>query len=175
MSNGDPTDDILVEGDLDDTKGDYEELGMFILVDKEQNEEGCVDIIALHGLNGHYWNTWTATSKSGKKYNWLADLSAKIPDARVMSYGYNSAVQLSKSTASIGDFADSLLEELVSWRRSSVEKKRPVIFICHSLGGIVFKQVTSPLPNLSNPKGSPKSIYYRHSFERESEIDTRNF
>jgi hypothetical protein len=115
---------------------------MFIFADKAADETGLVDIIAIHGLNGHYRKTWTAVSESGTECNWLQDLLPKqIPNARIMSYGYNSAVQFSKSTAGVGMFADELLEDILSWRVSSVEKARPVIFICHSLGGIVFKKV----------------------------------
>ncbi|PVH83178.1 hypothetical protein DL98DRAFT_585890 [Cadophora sp. DSE1049] len=114
--------------------------GMFIFVDKAEDETGVVDVIAIHGLNGHYRKTWTAVSDSKTECNWLADLlPQKIPNARIMSYGYNSIVQFSKSTAGIGRFADGLLEDLMSWRRTPTEKARPIIFICHSLGGLVFK------------------------------------
>jgi protein SERAC1 len=116
--------------------------GLFIFADKGENDIGIVDIIAIHGLNGHYQNTWTAFPKPGSKCNWLQDLLPKqVPNARIMSYGYNSSVQFSKSTAGIGDFAGELLEELLSYRRTAAEKARPIIFICHSLGGIVFKKV----------------------------------
>lgn len=60
--------------------------------------------------------------------------------ARVLSFSYNSTVKYSKSDANIYDFADQLLEGLYASRQSEEEQRRPVIFICHSLGGIVFKQ-----------------------------------
>jgi predicted alpha/beta-fold hydrolase len=117
--------------------------GMHVFVDKHANQSGVVDFVALHGLNGHYRKTWTATSAdNGTQVNWLKDLlPAVIPNARVMSFGYNSVVQFSKGTAGIADFAEQLLEGLMARRTSPAEKRRPVIFICHSLGGIVFKQV----------------------------------
>lgn len=121
---------------------DSSQWGIFMLEDKAENAEGIVDIIAVHGLNGHYMKTWTTTSKEGTECNWLRDLLPKqIPNARIMSFGYNSAVQFSKSSAGIGSFADDLLENIMSWRGSMAEKARPVIFICHSLGGVVFKKV----------------------------------
>lgn len=77
--------------------------------------------------------------------NWLKDLlPGQIPDARIMSYGYNSAVQFSKSMEGVGTFAEQLLEDLMSWRTSAAEKQRPMVFMCHSLSGIVFKQVWIP-------------------------------
>lgn len=131
LSQGDATDD------------DDEGFGMHVFVDKPANESGIIDFVALHGLNGHYSNTWTATSPvDGRQVNWLKDLLPGVfPNARVMSFGYNSIVQFSKGTAGISEFAEQLLEALMAWRTSPEEKKRPVIFICHSLGGIVFKQV----------------------------------
>ncbi|KAJ5663650.1 hypothetical protein N7507_004381 [Penicillium longicatenatum] len=117
------------------------QLGMHVLQDKPSDANGIVDIVALHGLNGHPTKTWTATVK-GTSVNWLRDmLPAAIEDARIMSYGYDSSVQLSKSTADIGTFAEGLLAELISLRMRGKEKGRPIIFICHSLGGIVFKQL----------------------------------
>ncbi|KAH7140282.1 hypothetical protein B0J13DRAFT_477392 [Dactylonectria estremocensis] len=121
--------------------GENDKHGMFTLIDKHPEELGLVDIVALHGLNGHYRKTWSTTGTSGAKVNWLKTmLPQHVPKARIMSFGYDSAVQFSKSTADIGDFAEALLADLVACRKSKVEKRRPIIFICHSLGGIVFKQ-----------------------------------
>lgn len=115
--------------------------GMKVLVDKPPENAQLVDIIAIHGLNGHYSKTWTAVTATGE-VNWLRDfLPEQIPNARVLAYSYNSAVQFSKSMSGIDTFAEQLLEDLMSWRVTQVEKDRPIIFICHSLGGIVFKQV----------------------------------
>lgn len=33
--------------------------GIHILVDKDAEAEGVVDVVAIHGLNGHYRKTWT--------------------------------------------------------------------------------------------------------------------
>lgn len=110
--------------------------GLHTLIPKDAQASEVVDIVAIHGLNGHYEKTWT-DEKTG--VNWLCDSKA-IKGARVLSFSYNSAVQFSKSVADIFDFADQLLEGLLAIRRSVVEQRRPLLFICHSLGGIVFKQ-----------------------------------
>jgi hypothetical protein len=129
--------------DSDDKPMDEVRLGMFILEDKPSDASANVDIVAIHGLNGHYQRTWSAIASNGSQVNWLRDfLPKQIPNARIMSYGYNSAVQFSKSVAAIETFAKQLLEDLISWRNSVAEQNRPIIFICHSLGGIVFKQVS---------------------------------
>jgi hypothetical protein len=118
--------------------------GMFCLVDKPSNAAQVVDIVALHGLNGHYRRTWTAETSDGVRVNWLQDLLPHhIPNARILSFGYNSGVQFSKSVSGISEFAEQLLEGLLARRQSEEERRRPVIIVCHSLGGLVFKQVSS--------------------------------
>jgi len=115
--------------------------GLKVLGDQPATREGCVDIIAIHGLNGHYEATWTDRITGA---NWLKDpefLRKDIPNARIESFGYNSVSYFSSSNANVRDFASELLAAIKSSRRDPVEKKRPIIFICHSLGGIVFKQV----------------------------------
>ena len=115
--------------------------GMFMFQDKPADAPNVVDIVAIHGLNGHHQKTWTETTADGK-VNWLHDfLPKQMPNARIMSYSYNSAVEFSKAAAGIKIFAEQLLEDLMARRVTQRERERPVIFICHSLGGIVFKQV----------------------------------
>ena len=57
-----------------------------------------------------------------------------------MSYGYNSKTAFSKSVSDIEDQAGALLHALNMERMSSVQKERPMIFVAHSLGGIIVKK-----------------------------------
>lgn len=59
-----------------------------------------------------------------------------------MSYGYNSGGILSKSVSDIDDVARELLNRLHGIRRSTAERARPILFVAHSLGGVVVKQVS---------------------------------
>ena len=119
----------------------HADYGLHTIVAKTPNATECIDIVAIHGLNGHYLNTWT-DEKS--KINWLkAFVPEIVPAARVMSFSYNSMLQFSKSTSDVVTFGQQLLECLNAERESMEESQRPIIFICHSLGGLVFKQVSS--------------------------------
>ncbi|KAF3764298.1 hypothetical protein M406DRAFT_351665 [Cryphonectria parasitica EP155] len=120
--------------------------GLHVLVDKDPDGEGVVDVVAVHGLNGHYEGTWTTALHDRTQINWLKDMLPKIggiKPVRVMSFSYNSSVQFSKSTSDVFVFADQLLEHLLAKRAHSGETRRPIVFICHSLGGIVVKQAVN--------------------------------
>ncbi len=62
-----------------------------------------------------------------------------------MTFGYNADAAFGNTTADIVDHARDLLSSLIDKREEDEEKQRPIIFIAHSLGGIVVKQVCAPL------------------------------
>ena len=68
-----------------------------------------------------------------------------------MSFGYNANSADTNSIGTIGTAATSLLANLDSKRLSEDEKKRPIIFIAHSLGGVVVKKVSMPSFARSTP------------------------
>ncbi|KAF3013601.1 hypothetical protein E8E15_001425 [Penicillium rubens] len=118
-------------------------------------ESHKVDFVFVHGLNpsgrnDHPFQTWT---HSNGKF-WPRDFLAEdIPYARVFVYGYNSNIThpQSMSTASIKDHANALLNLLDMERSPQMGSIPPkVIFIGHSLGGLVIKQA------LLNAKEDPK-------------------
>lgn len=76
-----------------------------------------VDIVAVHGIAGSAYSTWT--HKNGSL--WLRDfLPAQFPGARIFSYGYAADVLFSDEKGNIGTFASTLLEKLLR-ERDTVE------------------------------------------------------
>lgn len=116
-------------------------------------------IVAVHGLNGHPTETWTHQTTNAC---WLKDfLPSDIDGARIMTFGYNAGAAFGNTTADVNDHAKDLLSSLIDkreedevsplclslpLRRSLMDRdqeaSRPLIFIAHSLGGIIVKKVS---------------------------------
>jgi hypothetical protein len=122
-----------------------------------------VSIVAVHGLGGHWKKTWTGENSK----IWLRDF---LPDqlvyagvkARVMSFGYNSDTAFSKAVTNIDDEAEMLLDRLNGYRQTPEEKSRPILFISHSLGGIIMKKVRLLVSYLENLTNHLKAIIIAH-------------
>jgi hypothetical protein len=95
--------------------------GLFLLNTHTPQSDGVqveesfsLDIIALHGITGDAYDTWT--HENGKF--WLQDfLPNELPGARVFSFGYPAEVFCSLGTGGLDSFARSLLEDLKRERR----------------------------------------------------------
>ncbi|KAI1489344.1 hypothetical protein F5X96DRAFT_670791 [Biscogniauxia mediterranea] len=100
-------------------------------------EQYPVDIIAIHGLNGDAFTTWTHAN--GKM--WIRDLLPNfLPGCRVYTYGYPSKVFCNSSLSRVQEYSKGLLSSVRDLYDDPDTGARPIIFICHSLGGIVCKQ-----------------------------------
>ncbi|KAL8744866.1 MAG: hypothetical protein Q9190_002940 [Brigantiaea leucoxantha] len=98
----------------------------------------ALDIIAVHGLNGHWEKTWS----TDLGVFWLRDLLPKaIPNARILSYGYDARTHGSTPASKqyIWQHAHGLVSDLAHFREETETVHRPIIFIAHSLGGLVVK------------------------------------
>ena len=78
---------------------------------------------------------------------WPRDLLPRaFPQARIVTWGYDVQIEgllAATSQASIYHHAENLLSDLVMLRKSDAAKLKPLIFIAHSLGGIVVKDALS--------------------------------
>ncbi|KAL5589388.1 hypothetical protein FOVSG1_011255 [Fusarium oxysporum f. sp. vasinfectum] len=95
-----------------------------------------IDVIAVCGLGGHALGSFK--EKSGR-FVWLRDaLPSDIPNARVLTYGYNSQLVGSESFQSLTDLGRTLQVDLEGIHDPN--QARSILFIGHSLGGLVIKE-----------------------------------
>ncbi|KUL83945.1 hypothetical protein ZTR_06844 [Talaromyces verruculosus] len=111
-----------------------------------QDRDPEIDIVAVHGLNGDAIETWTS-SKGSERVCWLRDsnlLPHFVNNARVLTWGYTADITslFGRATSSdrILQHAQTLVEDLLADRELKNATERPIIFICHSLGGIIVKR-----------------------------------
>lgn len=97
--------------------------------------------MAVHGLSGDWESTWT--DPESKKL-WLRDfLPSQFPNMglRIWSFGYDSVTAFTNSIADIDDAAKALINAIDGERQTKHSRTKPIIFIAHSLGGIIVKRV----------------------------------
>ncbi|XXH02007.1 hypothetical protein Hte_008372 [Hypoxylon texense] len=77
--------------------------------DQHELAQYPVDIIAVHGLNGDAFETWTHAN--GKM--WIRDfLPASLPGCRIYTYGYPSKIFFNSSLSRVQEYARSLLSSV---------------------------------------------------------------
>ncbi|RAO70150.1 uncharacterized protein BHQ10_006162 [Talaromyces amestolkiae] len=102
--------------------------------------DATVDICFVHGLTGNRESTWTAAGQSEPWPKTL--LPSEIRNARILTYGYDAYV-VRGSVASnnrLKDHACNLVNALTADRASIKSPTRALIFVAHSLGGLVCKK-----------------------------------
>lgn len=78
---------------------------------------------------------------------WLRDLLPKeFPQARIITWGYDveiGQITTASSQLSLLHHSQNLLSDLAMLRSSEAQMQKPLVFIAHSLGGIVVKDALS--------------------------------
>ncbi|KAG6027453.1 hypothetical protein E4U19_001988 [Claviceps sp. Clav32 group G5] len=120
---------------------DAEFNGLRVLCDPKDAE---IDIVAVHGLGGQGFHSWTSwDSKTRKAKPWLQELlGVDFPKARIMTFGYLSdGISFSYIVRNVvyGQALD-LAKLLTARRRRDHTSRRPLFFIAHSLGGWIVKR-----------------------------------
>ncbi|KAK2055217.1 hypothetical protein LY76DRAFT_520869, partial [Colletotrichum caudatum] len=104
----------------------------------EDFDGAAVDIVAVPGLGSHPLGSWKSPDSDDV---WLRDFLPKdVPNSRVLIYGYDTRLEDSRWKQSIEDLGGILLERLVAFRARDGTIRRPLIFIGHSLGGLLVKE-----------------------------------
>jgi hypothetical protein len=119
--------------------------------------DATVDICFVHGLTGDRESTWTADGQSAPWPKTL--LPPRLSRARILTYGYDAYIVRKRVAGSnrLIDYAANLLHDLTTDRSSSNASSRPLIFVAHSLGGLVCKKAI--LLSRNNPEAHLCGIF----------------
>lgn len=115
-----------------------------IRVLRHGDTEACVDIVFVHGLTGEAHNTWLHKETG---VHWPSELlNQDLPDTRILSFGYDADVVNFWNPASnsrLSSHAENLVGELVRERERTDTESRKILFVAHSLGGLVTEYALS--------------------------------
>ncbi len=102
----------------------------------QEKTDGLV-LVFVHGLSGDLYKTWMSNSEDEATFwpKWIAEDC----DCMTWTLGYDASLSAWKDTAMpLPDQGDSVLDCLVTEPKL---KNRPLLFIGHSLGGLLIKTV----------------------------------
>ena len=99
-------------------------------------EQGCIgELVFVHGLGGNSHGTWLSKTT---KFFWPKDLARQFPRLAVYSVNYNAdPTEWTSPSMSVPEMGATVADALLSRHQNS----RPIVFITHSLGGLVVKQL----------------------------------
>ncbi|KDR69838.1 hypothetical protein GALMADRAFT_911930 [Galerina marginata CBS 339.88] len=95
----------------------------------------------VHGFGGHYTDTWTSEG-----VHWPQEfLKSKLERARIISFAYDANISqfLPPDDDSLSPCALELLTGLTKLRADDCQRNRALIFVVHSTGSTVVKNVSS--------------------------------
>ncbi|KKK19651.1 hypothetical protein ARAM_001652 [Aspergillus rambellii] len=124
--------------------------------------EAAADIVFVHGLGSRYETTWTYKRKDGSRFNWIRERLAKdMPDARILGFEYPSRWYNDPVQTDLTECASELLRSLIrdrchngSGEMCRARRKRPIIFVGHSFGGLVVKKAMTMASQVLNTNAS---------------------
>ncbi|WP_265278111.1 esterase/lipase family protein [Nostoc sp. KVJ3] len=107
------------------------------------------DVIFVHGLGGNPRGTWHPQGKGNDDNFWPSWLGSDFPDLGIWSLGYDvEPFKWKGSTMPLVDRATNSLAILDSYDIGS----RPLLFITHSMGGLLVKQMLRHALDFGDPK-----------------------
>ncbi|KAI1464509.1 uncharacterized protein F4812DRAFT_467088 [Daldinia caldariorum] len=113
---------------------------------RDPTPDHSYDCISLSGLSSHPFGSWQP-KKSDNTFMWIRDeLPLDLPQLRPIIYGYETVLPGSRSFQTITDLASQLINQLASSVWTALSAK-PIVFLAHSLGGIILKRAIVALAN----------------------------
>jgi protein SERAC1 len=107
------------------------------------------DVVFVHGLNGDAITTWHPEGQPERF--WPNCIGKDLPDVGIWSVGYPvNAFEWRGSTMPLADRAVNIIK---SFHTNSVGTNRPIVFITHSMGGLLVKEMLRKATDSSVSEG----------------------
>ncbi len=100
-----------------------------------------LNVIFVHGLGGDPVGTWCCKGGEDDGFFWPRWLAEDMKGLAVYSLGYPADKASWSSGWPIAEAAVAALERLLSNRALRASGDTPIVFVCHSLGGLIVKKL----------------------------------
>jgi pimeloyl-ACP methyl ester carboxylesterase len=100
-----------------------------------------LNVLFVHGLGGDPVGTWCYKGREDDGYFWPRWLAEDMKGLAVYSLGYPADKASWGSGWPIAEAAAAALERLMSNRALQASGDTPIVFVCHSLGGLIVKKL----------------------------------
>ncbi|KAL2270544.1 hypothetical protein VTJ83DRAFT_2728 [Remersonia thermophila] len=100
------------------------------------------DLIFVHGLGGSWMTTWSWDQSDDEPWPLWLPKDAGLSRVRIFAFNYNANFRDNTTNPRIIDFSQELLSAMSAWNngvKSGRIGKFPIIFVAHSMGGLVVK------------------------------------
>ncbi|NEP25260.1 MAG: DUF433 domain-containing protein [Moorea sp. SIO3I6] len=108
-------------------------------ISSNQDLVPSADVVFVHGLGGDAITTWHPQGKRDDDDYWLGWLGKDNLCVKIWSFGYQAEATNWKSHSSMPLFDQA--SNLLDWLDSRELGQRPLIFITHSMGGLLVKKM----------------------------------
>ncbi|APA12135.1 predicted protein [Sclerotinia sclerotiorum 1980 UF-70] len=135
------------------TPQDPSSIGLKIIYD---SPDAAIDIIAIHGQNGHPTESWT---NRGNGILWLRDLLPGVLETnpgvkvRILSYGY-------ARRDSVEIIGAGLVKNINELRNETKSEGRKIVWCAHSFGGPLLRAAITILPASRDIQVSTHAILF---------------
>jgi hypothetical protein len=92
-------------------------------------------VVFIHGSGGDHLTTWMPLYQKDCLLHWLAE---DLKDSDILSVGHEADAKSMSDYATLAEYAS-----VISYGLKPLVRGKSVLFVCHSLGGLIAKQIVS--------------------------------
>lgn len=114
------------------------------LISSPQSSNAMADIVFVHGLGGKFHDTWRhGREGDDDHFFWPEELGKELAECNVWTFGYDAGItRLGQPGMIIGQRAGNMATQM----ENNGLGCRPIIFVTHSMGGLVVKALVCDRP-----------------------------